>query len=501
MKILSSDQIQQADKFTIENEPIESIELMERASRAFVEKFKLLVTDKNCKVSVFCGLGNNGGDGLVIARMLHHKGRPVRVFSIGNKEKATPDFNTNLKKLPTSIELYHLETESAFPLISNQEVVVDALFGSGLSRPIEGLHAKLVNHLNTCEADIFSVDIASGLFADQVAHSGVIIEPTFTISFQVPKLVFFQPNHQRFVGEWHVVDIGLDEEFIESLQSPYQLTTPPDVTHAIPKRGKFSHKGDAGKMLLIAGSKGKMGAAVLAAQAAFRAGVGLLFVHSPSIGRDVLQISVPEAMVIEDEHQSWIGQINVPEKINGVSIGPGIGTQAETSKALYDLLKQSSNPMVIDADAINILAENPDWIQYIPAESILTPHPGEFERLVGTWGNDFQRLDLLREFCSKNKLNVVLKGAYSAVCNSAGNISFNPTGNAGMATAGSGDVLTGIVGSLLAQGCEPFDALRLGVYLHGLSGDLAEKKKGNMSLIASDLIDFLPKAILSLSKD
>ncbi len=501
MKILSSDQIRQADKFTIENEPIESIELMERAARAFVEKFKLLAHDKNCNVSVFCGPGNNGGDGLVIARMLHHVGRAVRVFSIGDLEKATLDFKTNQKRLLPGIQCIHLENEKDFPLISSHEVVIDALFGSGLSRPLEDLYAKLVHHLNTCEADIFSVDIASGLFADRVAHSGAIIQPSFTISFQVPKLAFFQPNHQRFVGEWHVVDIGLDEEFIETLQSPYQLTTPSDVLASLPKRGKFSHKGDAGRMLLIAGSKGKMGAAVLAARAAFRAGVGLLFIHAPSIGRDVLQVSVPEAMVDEDENMDWIGKINVPAKVNAIAIGPGIGTQAETSTALHDLLKQSSNPLVIDADAINILARNPDWIQHIPAESILTPHPGEFERLVGPWKNDFQRLDLFREFCSKNKLNVVLKGAYSAVCNSAGNISFNPTGNAGMATAGSGDVLTGIIGSLLAQGCQPFDALRLGVYLHGLSGDFAEKRKGKISLMASDLIAYLPKAILSLLKN
>jgi len=300
------------------------------------------------------------------------------------------------------------------------------------------------------------------------------------------------------VGEWHVVNIGLNQDFIASLNTAYILTEAEEMKQIIPQRGKFSHKGDAGRLLIVAGSKGKMGAAILAAQAAFRAGVGLVHVHSPACGLDILQTSIPEPMIMVDSEDEMITNLNVPESINAIAIGPGIGINKQTANALHQLMMDSSIPLILDADALNILADHPDWITKLPVDSILTPHPGEFKRLAGKWTDDFDKLEKLRILCQKNKLNVVLKGANSAVCDKDGNIFFNATGNPGMATAGSGDVLTGIIGGLLAQGIKPFNSLRLGAYLHGLAGDIAEEERGELSMKASDIAEALPRVFLKL---
>lgn len=499
MKILSSVQVQQTDQFTIKNEPIVSIDLMERASKAFSKKFLELYPESKT-ILVLCGIGNNGGDGLVIARLLNSKNKRVRVFTIGNLDKRSPDFKTNLDRLPKEVVNSHLQSSGDFPAIdSENDHIVDGLFGSGLSRPIEGLYAELISHLNASKATIVSIDNASGLFADKPTEGEVIIQPKHTISFQTPKLTFFMPSLFPYIGEWHVVDIGLNQDFIDKLESDFSFAEPEEMKLLIPKRKKFNHKGEAGRLLIVAGSKGKMGAAILATKAAFRTGAGLVHVHSPACGLDILQISIPEAMVMVDEEDELISNINAPENINAIAIGPGIGTDEKTAKALYQLILNSSNPLILDADALNILADHPDWLDELPENTILTPHPGEFKRLVGEWTDDFNKLEKLKFLCKRYKLNVVLKGANSAVCNKNGNVFFNSTGNPGMATAGSGDVLTGIIGALLAQGLSPFDSVRLGVYLHGCAGDLGVEKFGELSMKASDITANLPHAI-SLKK-
>ncbi len=481
MKILSSSQIRAADQFTIENEPILSIDLMERASRAFVSKFTQLFTEKK-RIIIFCGTGNNGGDGLAIGRMLIVEGWEVSIFTLG--ESGSPDFEKNLKRTKN----YALINEpSDFPKIEEDQVVIDGLFGSGLTRPVEGIASALIHYLNQQNAIKISIDIASGVYADvPIEKDSIAFRPHHTISFQVPKLVFFLPQYHEFVGEWHVVDIGLDQEFIAEQKSEFFFSERKRLETLIPKRDRFSHKSQVGKLLIIAGSHGKMGAAVLCAKAALRTGVGLINVHVPKCGVEILQISVPEAMIISDNDQEYISEINASDST--IAIGPGIGTQEKTKEALELFLTQAKEPMVLDADALNILAANKSLLSQVPEASILTPHPGEFKRLVGDWNDDFEKLELLKSFCIKHKLNTVLKGAYSAVCDTEGNIYFNPSGNPGMATAGSGDVLTGIVSSLLAQGLNPFHALQLGVYIHGLAGDLAAVKVGQISLVASDII-------------
>lgn len=493
MKVLSSQQIREADQYTIANEPIKSIDLMERASQAFVVKFLGLHPEKQ-PVYIFCGTGNNGGDGLAIGRLLLAQGWQVEIFVIGDAANGSPDFTTNLNRLNT----YHsIAGANDFPEIPPNSIIIDGLFGSGLTRPVEGLHAELIEFLNGRVAQRMAIDIASGLFSDQpLPANAIAFKPDYTIAFQVPKLVFFLPECGSYVGYWRVLDIGLNRKFIDTLDTNYYLTQKKHVCSLIPVRSTFTHKNKVGRLLIVAGSKGKIGAAVLCARAAFRAGAGLVNVHAPSCATEILQISVPEAMVSLDTGESIIE--NIPNTEDVVAIGPGLGTDPITVDAMKSFLQTSTSPIVVDADGINILAENPDLIKLLPEESILTPHPGEFKKLVGEWKNDFDKLDKLRTFCSRHHLNVVLKGAYSAVCDSYGVVYFNPTGNPGLATAGSGDVLTGVVGALLAQGASPNDALRLAVFLHGAAGDEAVRRMEAPWIQASDIVDSLPRSVASL---
>jgi len=496
--ILSADQIRKADAYTIQNEPITSIELMERASAAFVEKFVSLVVPRS-KVVVISGVGNNGGDGLAIARMLLARDFRVSAYYVGKLENATEDFRINFERLGEHLEIQHIADEKhPMPKITAKHIVIDALFGSGLTRPVEGIYADVIESINDSSAEVFSVDIPSGLFTNESSGSGAVVEAHHTISFQTPKLVFFQPALNQYVGLWHIVDIGLDKGFIQREKTNYFITEAEDLE--MPTRSLFDHKGAAGRILLVSGSKGRMGATTLSARAIMRSGCGLLFVHTPCCGLDILQINVPEAMINVDEHTEVISEVKPDENINHLVVGPGIGTSQLTQKAVSDLILAADKPLVLDADAINILAQNRHLLEALPSGSILTPHPGEFERLVGEWKNDFEKLSMLQEFCMKQKVNVVLKGAYSVVCDSFGKIFFNPTGNPGMATAGSGDVLTGIVGAFLGQGLIPFQALRSAVYVHGLAGDLAAKKVGIVSLVASDIVEHISEAIKALDR-
>ena len=490
MKVLSSQQIRESDRYTIENKPISSLDLMECASEAFVTRFLILHPEKQ-SLYIFCGIGNNGGDGLAISRLLLGRNREVETFIIGDIEKGSEDFKANLKRL----DFFHIISDKKnFPEIPSGSIIIDGLFGSGLSRPIEGLIADLISYLNDQEAHRIAIDISSGLHADRpLPEKAVAFKADSTISFQVPKLAFFLPQCHLYVGKCHTVDIGLKQDFIEKQDTHFHLSEKQAIKNLFPGRSMFAHKNQAGRLMIVAGSRGKMGAAVLCTRAAFRLGAGLVNVHTPTCGVEILQISIPEAMVSVDEGDSFIHHI--PETEDTIAVGPGLGTDAKSVEALSIFLKSNKKPLLIDADGINILAENESLVQMLPKESVLTPHPGEFKRLASDWKNDFDKLEKLRSFCLSNQLNVVLKGAFSAVCDSNGVVHFNPTGNPGLATAGSGDVLTGMTGALLAQGLSPFDALKLGVYLHGLAGDAAVRKLQTPWIQASDIIDFIPEAI------
>jgi len=487
MKILSSEQIRSVDAYTIANEPISSIDLMERAATACAGWIKEHVPLKSA-IRIFCGPGNNGGDGLAIGRMLLQSGYKCQVFIPRVTDKYSSDFLENERRLHDTFpdSIYEIKSENDFPLIGNNDVAVDALFGTGLSKPIDGLYAKMVNHLNKSGAEIIAIDSPSGLFADKVTESDSVIQAEHTLTFQSPKLSFMFPVNEKFVGEFHVLDIGLHKKFIEGIQSENSFLTKEIIQPFLKRRTKFSHKGTYGHALIVAGSKGKMGAAVLAVKAALRTGAGLVSAAIPSSGIDIMQISCPEAMVAT-------GKIDFGN-YSGVGIGPGLGTDDKAISTLEKFLKQSKKPLVLDADALNIISQNKKLLKKIPAGSILTPHPKEFERLAGKSKNDFERHALQISFSVKHKVYLVLKGAHTCISTPEGKSFFNSTGNPGMAKGGSGDVLTGMITSLLAQNYSPEEASLLGVYLHGLAGDLAAEKKGMDGMVAGDLVELIPEA-------
>ncbi|PIB36456.1 hypothetical protein BFP72_14150 [Reichenbachiella sp. 5M10] len=496
LKILNAAQIHQTDQHTIAHEPIASVDLMERAATCFVHAFREHYTMDE-PVRVFCGRGNNGGDGLAIARLLLDAGYGVEVCLLGEEDQGTPDFLLNLQRLKGMLDPICIRRKMDLPPIAEGEIIVDALFGSGLSRPIEGMYAACIEAINENAAHVVAVDIASGLGCDQCYDEGSVMLVRHTITFQSPKLMQLLPENDPHVGHLEVVDIGLDAKFIATIPSTYYLMTQPFVRSMFQPRKKFAHKGDAGRAMIVAGSYGMMGAAVLAAGACLRTGVGLLTMCLPRCGVNIMQTSVPEAMV-RPTAGDWIEGFIDLEGFDVVGVGPGIGTEQQTADCLKLLIGSSKVPLVLDADALNILSQHPTWLEYLPKGSVLTPHPGEFRRLVGEWDSDIHKLQLLVEFAERYEVNVLLKGAHTAVANPSGQLFFNSTGNPGMATGGSGDVLTGMVTSLMAQKYSGLEAALMACYLHGLAGDLYAHQWNEQSLIASDLVDCIPGAYLEM---
>lgn len=497
MKILNTRQIRELDAYTIQHEPITSIELMERASRSFVDWFMVRVLTTS-KVGIVCGTGNNGGDGLAIARMLEGWGYPVKVWIVKGGVTESDDFKTNLRNLPEKIVRREIRTERDVSL-GECDVLIDAVFGSGLSRPAEGLYAYVINAINQSSAVRIAVDIPSGLMADEHS-SGTIVRADYTVTFQLPKLAFLLPESYPFTGEWVVVDIGLHRKFIKEASGPYYYTKLKDVRRMLKPRDRFAHKGTYGHALLIAGSYGKIGAAVLASRGALRAGLGLLTVHVPACGYQIIQTAVPEAMAQVDEDRDVFSVAPDVARYSALGIGPGLGQDERTKNALARTLEVFGKPVVIDADALNLLGSDRRLRQLVPPGSILTPHPKEFERLTGPWKDDFERLEMQKQLAVSMKSVVVLKGAFTSVATEKGLVHFNSTGNPGMATGGTGDVLTGVLTGLLAQNYSPEEAAVAGVFLHGLGGDFAADECGMTSLTASDLTDHLPAAFLKVSR-
>ncbi len=496
LKILTSKQIKELDAYSITHAPISSIDLMERAAKAFVDWFTIQFLAPR-KIGIICGTGNNGGDGLAIARLLSELSYPVKVWIVRGSAPSTEDFKINFELIKGKLDIYDFVTTSDQGLFSDRTILIDAVFGTGLSRPAEGIYAHAINSINRSPSIKIAVDIPSGLFANQHS-SGEIVKADFTISFQLPKLAFLLPENANYVGDWKVFDIGLSNTFLKSADTSYFYLTKKSVKEKIRQRKKFDHKGTYGHALLIAGSFGKMGACMLAARACLRAGAGLLTVHVPSEGYQIIQTAVPEAMASIDQHKEYFTDELKIDQFTSIGVGPGLGQSHETIKAFSTLLGYGK-PLVIDADGLNMISAHSEFIKLIPEGSILTPHPKEFERLVGPWNDDFDRLEKQKKFSRDTNCIVLLKGAHSSLSTPDGKIYFNSTGNPGMATGGSGDVLTGILAGLLAQGYSAIDATLIGVYVHGLSGDIAAREKGQQSLIASDLIDFLPAAFKSIA--
>ena len=501
MKLFTCKQIAGIDRLTMDLEPIESISLMERASFK-VADWLVSNIDNARPVYLFAGPGNNGGDVLAIARMLACSNLNCTVYLAGFERGLQGDPAINWKRLEEQnrVVLKKIDSEDSIPEISSDTIVIDGLFGSGLNKPLERLAKKIVQQINQSGATVVSIDIPSGLFGEDNTQNNPsgIIRASHTLTFQFPKLSFLFPENAQFIGDWTVLPIGLHPEAINKTESKFYFLTKTFISEKIRKRGKFSHKGTYGHALLIAGSYGKMGASVLASRACLRSGTGLLTSHIPQQGYEIMQISVPEAMISIDPSETIFSELPDLSIYSAIGTGPGLGKKTETQQAVKALLQAKPGKLVLDADALNILSENQDWCGLLPENAILTPHPKEFERLVGTSQNSFERLQKQLLFSATNKVIVVLKGAHTSITLPDGSAFFNGTGNPGMATAGSGDVLTGIVLGLLAQNYSPKDAALIGVYLHGLAGDLAATEFGEYSLVAGDIISHLGKAFLSL---
>lgn len=481
---------------TMQREPIGSIDLMERASRVMAE-FLLRRLDRGTRVVVLAGPGNNGGDGLAIARILSCCSIRVEVFLLRATSSLSADCAVNLERLrETSVVVQEVTGETGvYPILDAETVVVDALFGSGLNRPLEGLFRNWVSWLNqTSKQMVISVDVPSGLFGEDNSSNdfSAIVRSDWTLTLQFPKLSFLMPQSEPYVGEFHVMDISLHADAIRTIPSDYFLTQEEDLP-LVSRRSRFAHKGTFGHALFIGGSRGKAGAAVLASRACMRMGVGLLSCYVPRTVERVLQVALPEAMCLSTDDENEIVTEPSVESYSAVGIGCGLGTSESTAQVLKQVLALSHRPMVLDADALNILSVHTNWQTAIPEGSILTPHPKEWERISGvSLSNRWAQIESAREFSLENHVIVVLKGAYTAVVMPDGTVHFNSTGNAGMATAGSGDVLCGILLSLLAQGYSPSDAALLGVYLHGKAGDEAASHYGPVSLLSGDIIEALP---------
>lgn len=502
MKILNAQQIRAADQHTILNEPIASIDLMERASSKCFD-WIIKRYGKTSSFHIFCGIGNNGGDGLAIARLLHLNKYNVICYIVEFSNNTSEDFAINLNRLNTvGAKIISIKEDSSVISIEGENnIIIDAIFGTGLTRPASGIAGEIIQKINSLEKEIIAIDIPSGLFCEDNSqnNSSSIVNATHTLSFEVPKLAFVLPDNESYCGNWHILSIGLDKPFISDIDSPYNLVTEEIIKDLLIPRDKFSHKGTFGHALIIAGSEGKMGAAVLATSACLRTGVGLATAYISQCGITILQTAVPEAMVIENIGEDCLqGEFSGDAK-RTIGIGPGIGTNESTSDFLKSVLENTNAPMVIDADAINIIAQDKSLLSSIPKESIFTPHPKEFKRLVGDFSNDIEKLEKLKFFSRENNCYTVLKGANTATCCPDGTIYFNNTGNPGMATGGSGDVLTGVITSFLAQGYPSKHASIMGVYLHGLAGDIASKEIGEEALIASDIVNCLGKAFLAVS--
>ena len=503
MKIFTSAQIHELDKYTIEHESISSIDLMERASKAFTRAIEAEWTTAT-PIVVFAGPGNNGGDALAVSRMLVADGYQVSVYLFNTHNHLSEECTANKQRLMDEKRVKaftEITTNFTPPELSNKDLIVDGLFGSGLNKPLSGGFSALVKYINFSPAQVVSLDIPSGLMCEDNTYNirQNIIKADLTLTLQPKKLSMLMADDQVYIGRLKVLDIHLSPEYISLKDSEYRILEEKDIKSHLLKRKDFAHKGNMGSALLIAGSYGMSGAAVLSAKACLRSGAGKVYVHTPRNNYDIMQISVPEAVMQMDHEVNYFSEAVDTHDIDAIGIGPGLGQQEDTAIAVISQLRRAACPVVVDADAINILANHRAWLQQLPTGIILTPHPREFDRLYGTISNgSYERLEKAHKLSKILQAYILLKGHYSALCLPDGHIEFNPTGNSGMATAGSGDVLTGIITGLLARGYKQADACRVGMYLHGYAGDLAAEELGKESLIASDLIKYLPQAFIEL---
>lgn len=495
MKILTPEQLKQVETETIKTQDIELINLMERAASSVLHWLKARLDLTQNHFTIVCGIGNNGGDGLALARLLNEEKSNIKVYLQDNNSYSLDNL-TNQKRLKDAkipIERFTDKTRFEFP---DYTIIVDCIFGYGLTRPIDDTWRSVINQINESQNTVISVDVPSGLFCNQLnEENDLIVKSEITLTFQTPKLGLLLSDNQEYVRNFEILDISLDLESIQNQESEYFYLSNEFIPHFHKSRNKFSHKGNYGHAVVIGGSYGKIGANILTTKAILKSGAGLVTSYVPKCGYEILQTSFPEAMVLTDFSEDKIIQFPEVEKFNAIAIGPGMGTDEKTMRAFEQFLNESdlkTKSLVLDADAINLLSQNNDLLYKLPENTILTPHIGELKRLIGDWKDEYERIEITKEFAQKYKLILISKNAHTAIFSSTGEVYFNSTGNPGMATAGSGDVLTGIITGQLAKGFDTLNSAVFGVYLHGLSGDLAKQQLGEESLTASDIINYIP---------
>ncbi len=488
-KLFTAKQIKEIDNQTIIKQKIRSDELMERAATALYQHI-IPRLDKEKINHIFCGKGNNGGDALVLARLLYLNDYKVKCHVVPFSPNASPDFKLNAEKLKHFNFILEKFNPANPPVISNEDTIIDGIFGTGLSRPVSGIAMEAIKYINRQTARVYSIDIPSGLYADKSNAPGdAIIQADLTFSFQFPKISFFFPENAVYVPDFEIIDIGLEQNIIDEMPTNYFLLTN-QILNLLHQGSKFSYKNNFGHVLIVGGQKGMIGAPVLASKAALRIGAGLVTNFLPKTGYAISQTAIPEVMTLTGRKKNHLSEIYVPEKINAVAIGMGMGTKPVTQKAFIDFLQHYSKPVILDADAINILAQNPETLTLVPPNSILTPHPGEFKRLVGSWGNDSEKWHKQKTLAAQHQLIVILKGAYTTITD-GNNFYINPIANNALATAGSGDVLSGIIAGLFARRLSPLMAALAGVYIHGKTAESYTRKYAAYSMTASDIINEL----------
>lgn len=502
MKIFSKEQHYQCDSITAKKQGISSFDLMERAGIEIFNWLHLRLQGAQMPIHVFCGIGNNGGDGLVLARHLLQHGYNVITYVVNCSDKRSKEFLINYDRIKDVTKDWPklLKCQEEFPEIGVEDIIVDAVFGIGLNRPAQDWVQDLFKHFKTSKAFTLSIDVPSGLYLDKVPEDeNGVVWANYTLSFMTAKLVFFLPETAKYTVQWEILDIGIDQEYYITTQTDVELIGKQEVIQMYRPREKFAHKGIFGHSLIIGGSYGKMGSVVLSSRAVLSSGAGLVTAFIPKCGYNVLQTAFPEAMVITDEDEKMITNIQFTIEPTVIGLGMGIGTESKTIEAFKVFLKNNDKPLVIDADGNNILSKNKALLKLLKTPTVLTPHPKELERLIGTWKDDFDKLDKTKAFAKKHKMVLVIKGAHTIIVFEE-KIYINSTGNPGLATAGSGDVLTGIITGLISQGYSSLAAAIFGVYLHGKSADIAIEDFGYESLIASYIIQYLGVAYLDLFK-
>lgn len=495
MKILTGSQIKEADQYTMEHEPISSISLMERASRALADQI-IEIVDKSAPLLLLIGKGNNGGDGLVIARLLALQEYDCSVCMLFSKEQLSEECRVNFERLPDEVEIFSQEDLSN---ISCDTIIIDALLGSGVRGEVSDPIATFIRRINDLPNKVISIDLPSGMATEWQHQYNIVVKADYTLTIQFPKLGMLLPDAGENCGEMRIVPIGLSQEYINKVETSYFFTDKEVVQSLIEKRKNFAHKNSYGHALLICGSKMMSGAATLATGGALRSGCGLVTTHLSVEARYGVMINYPSAILSLDENDCFSTLPHGLNKYTTIGIGCGLGQDAITIKAIKLLLKTISIPLVLDADALNIISKYKELQDLIPKDSVLTPHVGELRRLIGDWSSEEEKIRLVRQLASRLQSTIIVKGAFTMICFANGDCYFNSTGNAGMAKGGSGDVLTGLLTGLIARGYTPSVASLLAVYLHGLAGDLAASDLGMEAMNSDDIIKYLSQAFKSVS--